>query len=78
MAISSKINIDVDSAAFASFQEKFNKYKAALDATPAAWRGVGTAVAKSKTAIEAFVVIHKIYLPRLSRHYFPDRRFQPR
>jgi hypothetical protein len=27
MAISSRINIDVDSAAFRSFQEKFDKYK---------------------------------------------------
>jgi hypothetical protein len=36
------LNIDVDSAAFAAFQDKFDKYKAALDKTPAAWRGVGT------------------------------------
>jgi len=36
MAISSKISIEVDSAAFAAFQEKFAKYKQALDATPAA------------------------------------------
>src|SRR5205807_4607315 len=53
MAISSKINIDVDSAAFAAFKDKFDKYKAALDKTPAAWRGVGAEVAKSKTAFEA-------------------------
>jgi len=53
MAISSKINIDVDSAAFAAFQDKFDKYKAALDKTPAAWRGVGAEVARTKTAFEA-------------------------
>jgi hypothetical protein len=34
MAISSKINIDVDSAAFRAFKEKFDQYKAALDKTP--------------------------------------------
>jgi hypothetical protein len=39
MAITSKINIDIDSAAFAAFQDKFDKYKAALDKTPAAGRG---------------------------------------
>jgi hypothetical protein len=33
MAISSKINIDVDSAAFAAFQDKFDKYKASLEKT---------------------------------------------
>lgn len=49
MAIASKISIDVDSAAFAAFREKFDKYKEALDKTPAMWRGVGTEVAKSKT-----------------------------
>ncbi len=39
MAIAS--NIDVDSAAFAAFQDKFNQFKAALDKTPAQWRSVG-------------------------------------
>jgi hypothetical protein len=34
-------------------RQKFAKYKQALDATPAAWRGVGVEVAKSKTAFEA-------------------------
>jgi hypothetical protein len=29
MAIASKINIDIDSAAFTAFQEKFDKYKEA-------------------------------------------------
>ena len=41
MAISSKISIDVDGAAFTAFQEKFDKYKEALDKTPAQWRNVG-------------------------------------
>jgi len=53
MAITSKINIDIDSAAFAAFQEKFDKYKAALDKTPAAWKGVGAEVTKAKTGFEA-------------------------
>jgi hypothetical protein len=35
MAISSKISIDVDSAAFAAFEEKFDKYKEALGHHPA-------------------------------------------
>jgi hypothetical protein len=34
MAVSSKIEIAVDSAAFSAFQEKFDKYRAALDKTP--------------------------------------------
>jgi hypothetical protein len=40
MAIASNISIDVDSAAFRAFQEKFDKYKAALDKTLGGWRGV--------------------------------------
>ena len=44
MAIASKINIDIDSAAFTAFQEKFDKYKEAFDKTPAVWRSVGTEV----------------------------------
>jgi hypothetical protein len=35
------------------FQDKFDKYKAALDKTPAAWRGVGAEVTRTRTAFEA-------------------------
>jgi hypothetical protein len=35
MAISSKISIDIDSAAFRAFQEKFDKCKEALGHHPA-------------------------------------------
>lgn len=41
VVISSKISIDIDSAAFHALQEKFDKYKEALDKTSAAWRRAG-------------------------------------
>lgn len=53
MAISSQINIDVNAAEFTALKAAFDKYETALKKMPAAWKGVGAEVAKTKTSFEA-------------------------
>jgi hypothetical protein len=43
MAVSSKIDIDVDSAEFLALKTAFDKYETALKTIPAAWQNVGRA-----------------------------------
>jgi orotate phosphoribosyltransferase-like protein len=43
MAISSQINIDVDSAEFLALKTAFDKYETAVKKMPAAWQNVGRA-----------------------------------
>lgn len=58
MAAKSIVDIDVNDEKFLSFMEKFNEYKAALDALPEAWRasaqGIGDSAREtSKASTEA-------------------------
>jgi hypothetical protein len=53
-------------AAFAAFQEKFDKYKAALD--KAAWRGVGAEVARAKTGFAEGIGVAAGSMALISKH----------
>lgn len=47
-----KIQADVDSAEFTVLKEKFDEYMVALAKAPAAWRGVGQELARTRTKFE--------------------------
>ncbi|MFZ3328224.1 MAG: hypothetical protein WA231_21090 [Methylocella sp.] len=53
MAISSQINIDVDSAEFLALKTAFDKYETAVKKMPAAWQNVGRASSATKTNFES-------------------------
>lgn len=53
MAITSKIDIAVDSAEFLALKAAFDKYESALKRLPAAWQGVGRASSATKTNFES-------------------------
>ncbi len=56
MAVSSKINIAVDSAAFVEFKAAFDKYSKALSELPSVWTEVEKNTAKTKTNFEAAAI----------------------
>jgi hypothetical protein len=74
MSITSKIDIDVDSAEFLALKAAFDKYETALKKMPAAWQNVGRASAATKTNFEsvaAWKLLAAVWrqLPRAVRNF---------
>jgi hypothetical protein len=60
MAISSKINIDVDSAEFLALKAAFDKYETALKRMPVARQNMGRASSATKTNFESVAANMKV------------------
>ena len=52
MVARSEIKVDVDSAEFQAFLEKFQKYSALLESIPDVWKNVTKSTAVAKTNFE--------------------------
>ena len=53
MPVRSVLDVDVNDEAFRRFESMFQRYKDALDETPAAWRAAGEEITQTTTTIEA-------------------------